>query len=66
MRLALLGELAVFVLVYRARSPKALALGLAAAVLVAFCFLTTMHERYAFGGARVPAARLPGSAGPRG
>jgi dolichyl-phosphate-mannose-protein mannosyltransferase len=47
--LALLGELAVFVLVYRARTPQALAYGLAAAVLVAFCFLTTMHERYAFG-----------------
>jgi hypothetical protein len=47
--LALLGELAVFVLVYRARSPKALALGLAAAALVAFSLLTTMHERYAFG-----------------
>jgi hypothetical protein len=46
--LALLGELAVFVLVYRARSPKALALGVAAAALVAFCFLTTMHERYAY------------------
>ena len=47
--LALLGELAVFVAVYRARSPRALAWGLAAAVLVAFCLLTTMHERYAFG-----------------
>ncbi len=47
--LALLGELAVFALVYRARSPRALALGLAGAVLVAFCLLTTMHERYAFG-----------------
>jgi Gpi18-like mannosyltransferase len=47
--LALLGELAVFGLVYRARSPRALALGLAAAVLVAFSLLTTMHERYAFG-----------------
>jgi dolichyl-phosphate-mannose-protein mannosyltransferase len=46
--LALVGELAVFALVYRARTPKALALGLAAASLVAFCFLTTMHERYAF------------------
>jgi Gpi18-like mannosyltransferase len=46
--LALLGELAVFALVYRARTPRALALGLAAAVLVAFCLLTTMHERYAF------------------
>jgi hypothetical protein len=46
--LALLGELAVFVLVYRARSPRGLAFGLAAAVLVAFCLLTTMHERYAY------------------
>jgi hypothetical protein len=47
--LALLGEVAVFALVYRARSARALAYGLAAAVLVAFCLLTTMHERYAFG-----------------
>ena len=47
--LALLGELAVFALVYRARSARALAYGLAAAVLVAFCLLTTMHERYVFG-----------------
>jgi hypothetical protein len=47
--LALLGELAVFAYVYRARSPRALAWGLVAAALVAFCLLTTMHERYAFG-----------------
>jgi Gpi18-like mannosyltransferase len=47
--LALLGELAVFALVYRAARPRALALGLAAAVLVPFCLLTSMHERYAFG-----------------
>ena len=47
--LALLGELAVFLAVYRARTPRALALGLAAAILVAFCLLTSMHERYAFG-----------------
>lgn len=47
--LALLGEIAVFALVYRARTPRALALGLAAAVLVAFSLLTSMHERYAFG-----------------
>jgi hypothetical protein len=47
--LALLAELAVFALVYRAATPRALALGLAAAVLVAFCLLTSMHERYAFG-----------------
>jgi hypothetical protein len=47
--LALLGELVVALLVWRAPTPRGLALGLAAAVLVAFCFLTTMHERYAFG-----------------
>ena len=47
--LALAGELVVAVLVFRGPSPRALALGLAAAVLVAFCLLTTMHERYAFG-----------------
>jgi hypothetical protein len=47
--LALAGEVAVFAWVYRARSARGLALGLAASVLVAFCFLTTMHERYAFG-----------------
>jgi len=47
--LALLGELAVFLAVYRAPTTRALALGLAAAVLVAFCLLTSMHERYAFG-----------------
>lgn len=29
--------------------PRTLALGLAAATLVAFCFLTAMHERYSFG-----------------
>ena len=46
--LALLGEVAVFLYVYRARSPRALALGLATASLVAFSLLTTMHERYAF------------------
>jgi hypothetical protein len=42
-------ELLVFVAVYRRPTPETLALGLAAAVLVAFSFLTTMHERYAFG-----------------
>ena len=47
--LAALGEVAVFALVLRSRSPRALPLGMAAAVLVAFCLLTTMHERYAFG-----------------
>jgi hypothetical protein len=47
--LALLGEVVVFGYVYRARAPRALAWGLAASVLVAFCLLTTMHERYAYG-----------------
>jgi len=47
--LAILGELAVFATVYRVRTPRALAVGLATSVLVAFCLLTTMHERYAFG-----------------
>ena len=42
-------ELIVVVAVLRAPSARTLALGLAAAVLVAFTFLTTMHERYAFG-----------------
>jgi Gpi18-like mannosyltransferase len=47
--LALVGELAVFLAVLRRPSPRTLAFGLAAAVLVAFTLLTTMHERYAFG-----------------
>jgi Gpi18-like mannosyltransferase len=42
-------ELIVFVAVLRVPTPRTLALGLATAVLVAFTFLTTMHERYAFG-----------------
>ena len=47
--LALLLEIAVFIAVLRVPTPRGLALGLAAAVLVAFCALTTMHERYAYG-----------------
>jgi Gpi18-like mannosyltransferase len=47
--LTLAAELAVFVAVLRQPTPRTLAFGLAAAVLVAFAFLTTMHERYAFG-----------------
>ena len=46
--LAGLGELAVFLAVLRRPTRDALLLGLAAAVLVAFCFLTTMHERYSY------------------
>jgi hypothetical protein len=42
-------EVAVFLAVLRSPTRQTLTLGLAAAVLVAFMFLTTMHERYAFG-----------------
>lgn len=41
-------ELFVFVRVLRDPQPRTLILGCAAATLVAFSFLTTMHERYAF------------------
>ena len=34
--------------VYRQRTPEAFALGLAAAALVSFAFLTTMHDRYSY------------------
>ena len=47
--LAGLLELVVFLAVLRSPTRRTLALSLAAAVLVAFTFLTTMHERYAFG-----------------
>jgi Gpi18-like mannosyltransferase len=47
--LAGLLEVVVFLAVLRSPTRRTLALGLAAAVLVAFTFLTTMHERYAFG-----------------
>ena len=42
-------ELLVAAAVLRDPRPRTLILGLAAATLVAFCFLTSMHERYAFG-----------------
>ena len=35
--------------VVRDPRPRTLVLGLAAATLVAFCFLTSMHERYSYG-----------------
>jgi hypothetical protein len=47
--LAGLGELAVFLAVLRRPTRETLLLGLATSVLVAFCFLTTMHERYSYG-----------------
>jgi Gpi18-like mannosyltransferase len=47
----LTGLLSLFVAVrvYRNPQPRTLIVGLAAATLVAFTFLTTMHERYAYG-----------------
>jgi hypothetical protein len=45
---ALLLELLVFLAVLRSPTPRSLALGVAAAALVAFVALTTMHERYAY------------------
>lgn len=49
--LALAGvfELFVGLVVFRDPRPRTLVLALAASVLVAFSFLTTMHERYAYG-----------------
>lgn len=43
-----LGMLVVVLLVRHDPTPRGLFLGLAASVLVAFCCLTTMHERYSF------------------
>jgi Gpi18-like mannosyltransferase len=42
-------EVVVGIAVLRSPQPRTLLLGLTASVLVAFTFLTTMHERYAFG-----------------
>ena len=52
-------EVVVFLAVYRRPTREGLALGLAAAVLVGFTFLTTMHERYAFGALIFLALLLP-------
>lgn len=41
-------EIVVFLAVLRSATRRTFAIGLAAAVLVAFMFLTTMHERYAY------------------
>jgi dolichyl-phosphate-mannose-protein mannosyltransferase len=56
---AALLEGVVFLAVYRAPTARALALGLAAAALVAFCALTTMHERYAYAALVFLALLLP-------
>jgi Gpi18-like mannosyltransferase len=60
--LAGLGELAVFVAVLRRPTRDGLLLGLAASVLVAFCLLTTMHERYSYGAVIFLAAAMSGRA----
>jgi Gpi18-like mannosyltransferase len=44
-----LAELVVFLAVWTRPTSRTLALGLACSTLVAFGFLTTMHERYAYG-----------------
>ncbi len=60
--LAALGELAVFLAVLRRPTRDGLLLGLAASVLVAFCLLTTMHERYSYGAVIFLAAAMSGRA----
>jgi len=47
--LTALFEGVIFLAVLRDARPRTLILGLAASTLVAFCFLTSMHERYAYG-----------------
>ena len=42
-------EVVVFMAVLRDARPRTFILGLVASALIAFCFLTTMHERYAYG-----------------
>jgi hypothetical protein len=46
--LTAIGELVIFIAVLRRPTPSSLAVGLAAASLVAFILLTAMHERYAY------------------
>jgi Gpi18-like mannosyltransferase len=58
--LAGIGEMAVFFAVLRRPTRDGLLLGLAASVLVAFCLLTTMHERYAYGSVIFLAATMLG------
>ena len=60
--LAALGEVAVFLAVLRRPTRDGLLLGLAASVLVAFCLLTTMHERYSYGAVIFLAAAMSGRA----
>lgn len=52
-------ELGVLAAVWRRPTARTLAIGLAASSLVAFTFLTTMHERYAFAALPFLALLLP-------
>ncbi|HEY0444052.1 MAG TPA: hypothetical protein VGC90_07515 [Candidatus Limnocylindrales bacterium] len=52
-------EALVFVAVFRAPTARTLAIGIAAASLVAFAALTSMHERYAFAAVVFLALALP-------
>jgi hypothetical protein len=52
-------ELRIARVVQRDPRPRTLLLGVAAAVLVSFGFLTTMHERYAYGALIFLAALIP-------
>lgn len=52
-------ELVVAFAVIRAPTPRTLLLALAASVLVAFTFLTSMHERYAYGAVVFLALLIP-------
>ena len=47
--LTVLLEAVVFIAVLRDPRPRTLIIGLAASTLIAFSFLTTMHERYVYG-----------------
>lgn len=56
---AVLLEVVVALAILRQPQPRTLLLGLAASVLVAFTFLTSMHERYAYGAVVFLALLLP-------
>ena len=61
------GLLGVFVAVLRRPTGTSLFLGLAASALVAFCLLTTMHERYSAGASSSwPSSWRIGGMPPRG
>jgi hypothetical protein len=57
--LAAIAEAVIFLAIYRRPTAYTLAIGLAAASLVAFVFLTAMHERYAYPALVFLAVALP-------